>query len=240
VRVVSIVGGDASNAIPSNSSGQVAVPEGQEAAWLEYVEEFEATIREELQDGDPNVQVDSTRVDVPGKVMEANDQTAILDSLLSVPDGVIKMSDVTPGLVETSNNVGVADIQGGTLSVSYRVRSSVDSEMTDVQNQVEAAFEGCGATTTINATYPSWTPNVNSPILNLMEDTYLNLFGHPAGETQVHAGIEPAAIGGIYPTLDMIAFGPTLQNVHTTQEQVQIVTVGEVYKLLLATLDAIP
>ena len=53
-------------------------------------------------------------------------------------------------------------------------------------------------------------------------------------------GLECGVIGGTYPKLDMISFGPTICYPHSPDERVEIASVGKFYEFLLHTLKHIP
>ena len=55
-----------------------------------------------------------------------------------------------------------------------------------------------------------------------------------------HAGLECGIIGGVYPNLDMISFGPTICYPHSPDEKVEIASVAKFYEFLLHTLKNAP
>jgi dipeptidase D len=55
----------------------------------------------------------------------------------------------------------------------------------------------------------------------------------------VHAGLETSNFAETYPEMDMISLGPTLQDVHSPDEQLGIAPVGTTWELLIATLERI-
>ena len=56
----------------------------------------------------------------------------------------------------------------------------------------------------------------------------------------IHAGLECGLLGGKYPGLDMIAFGPTICYPHSQDEKVNIASVGKFWDYLLHTLAHAP
>ena len=75
---------------------------------------LEAAVR---QAGGP---VDVTVVDAPTKVMDAGAQRRVVDALNAVSNGVIRMSDSVPNLVETSTNVGTLTLADGQIEARFR------------------------------------------------------------------------------------------------------------------------
>jgi dipeptidase D len=240
LRLASISGGDRYNAIPRGASAVVAVEASHADALTAFVATFAETVRAELAATEPELRVDATPVDAPPRAMRPDEQRRVVDALNAVPDGVIRMSDSVPGLVETSTNLGTVALGDGTLQAGFLVRSSIDSARDAVRDELASVFALAGAETSVHDAYSGWPPNPDSPLLALMRETWHDLFGTDAGVMAVHAGLETSAIGATYPGMDMISVGPTLQNVHSPDEQLEIASVGTTWELLVAALARIP
>jgi dipeptidase D len=171
--------------------------------------------------------------------MDEGFQATLLDALYATPQGVMRMSDALPGLVETSNNLGVVNVQDGQIEVVCTPRSSVDSALEDVSQMIASVWELAGYEVAFADFYPGWNPDPESPILDLMEATYQALYGQEPEVMAVHAGLECGVIGARYPGMDMISIGPTLHDVHSPAERLFIPSVGNVMTLLLEVLQKI-
>jgi len=73
-----------------------------------------------------------------------------------------------------------------------------------------------------------------------MKEVYQNKFGKIPEQKVIHAGLECGILGGNYPGLDMISFGPTIRNPHSPDEKVNIPTVGLFWEYLVETLKNAP
>ena len=84
-----------------------------------------------------------------------------------------------------------------------------------------------------SGSYSGWQPDVDSPLLAAMKESYRELFGTDASVCVVHAGLEcgiiNAASGG---GMDMISFGPTLMSPHSPDERVFIPSIPKFYDLV--------
>lgn len=239
IGLAELVGGEIANAIPSEATALVALPEGQADAFGAYVNDFEATVASELAKTDPGVKVTLKPADLPPRVMEAAAQKALIGAVYAVPQGVYRMSEDVPGLVETSGNLGVLSIGDGHFAGDALARSALDSERdAEAQRYVEV-FEDAGATVKLGEVYASWPPNPDSPLLALMEQVYQDLFDKAPEVTAVHAGLETSTAGTTYPGMDMISVGPTLENVHSPDERLEVASVPKAYDLLVETLRQI-
>jgi dipeptidase D len=240
LRVASIAGGDLYNAIPRSASAVVAVPEAQVEAFTAFVGDFEATLRQEYAATEPALQVQVTESDLPAEVLPEDEQHALVSALYGSPNGVEKMSDSVPGLVETSTNLGILSLADGSLAAGHLTRSAVDSERDDLAQRVQSVFELAGTDAVAQGAYSGWPPNPDSPIVKLMQSEYQSLFGEEAAIEAIHAGLETSVIGAKYPEMDMISVGPTLQSVHSPDERMEVSTADTLYQLLVATLADIP
>ena len=240
LRLASLTGGTAANAIPREAAAVVLLPDLQVEAFTEYVQAFEATVKSELSAVEPDLSVELVVFESPDQVMDESFQAVLLDALYANPQGVMRMSDALAGLVETSNNLGVVNAQDGQLEVVCTPRSSVDSALEDISQMIASVWELAGYQVVFADYYPGWNPNPDSPILGLMEATYQELYGEEPEVMAVHAGLECGVIGAKYPGMDMISIGPTLSDVHSPAERLFIPSVGHVMELLMEVLQNIP
>ena len=240
LHLASFNSGTAGNAIPREATAVVLLPEDRVEAFIAYVQAFESTVKSELAAVEPDLSLDLVPVESPAQVMDESFQVILLDALYANPQGVIRMSDALPGLVETSNNLGVVNVQDGQVEVACVPRSSVDSALEDVSQMIASVWELAGHEVTFADYYPGWNPDPKSPILGLMEATYQGLYGQKPEVMAVHAGLECGVIGAKYPEMDMISIGPTLESVHSPAERLYIPSVGNVMELLLEVLQNIP
>ena len=240
LHVASLSGGNASNAIPREAAAVVLLPGNLEGGFTEYLQAFEATVMAELSAVEPDLRIVLNAVEPPTEVFEEGFQSTILDAIAATPQGVMRMSDALPGLVETSNNLGIIMVGDGQIQVDCTARSSVDSALADVSQMVASVWQLAGYEVEFANFYPGWNPNPVSPILELTKATYQELYSQEPQIMAVHAGLECGLIGAKYPGMDMISIGPTLSDVHSPSERLRISTVGHVMDLLLAVLENIP
>ncbi len=242
VRVARIASGTAGNAIPRDASALMVVPAGQVDAFLKSVQGYEAIVKSELAATEPDlsVQAEPAGDGAPARVMEEKAQRTLINALYGAPQGVMRMSDAVPGLVETSTNMGIVNIGDGQVEVRYYLRSSVDSALEDLGQMIASVWDLAGVEVTFSGGYSGWNPNPNSPILLLMQGVYQELYGKDPKVSAVHAGLECGTIVSKYPGMDAISIGPTLQDVHTPSERMEVASVKKLYDLLLETLSQIP
>jgi len=237
LRLATLCGGTARNALPREAHATLAVP-GEVFQELEgLLAELQATFRSELAGVDANVSVSFSSSTVE-RVMAPADQAAWLASLHAAPQGVQRMSVTVPGVVETSVNLGVVDLQPPAGAANFMVRSLVDSAGDDLAQQIVSLFGLSCTAAEPSGHYPGWAPNPASSLLALCRDVFRQEFGGEATTQVIHAGLECGLIGGKYPGMDMVSFGPTIRGAHAPGEAVEVASVGDCWLLLRAVLAA--
>jgi len=204
-----------------------------------FVEHFEKIVKDELKVTEPGLSIILEKVEKPDSVIDEDDALKLIGMLNAAPNGVKRMSDDMPGIVESSLNLAIVTIEDGKADYFYLIRSSVDSSKYAVAEQVTALHQTLGCTINVSGDYPGWKPNTDSKVLKVCVDTYNNLYGKEPGLLAIHAGLECGIIGGKYPNLDMISFGPTIRFPHSPDEKVLIPTVDKFYTYLKQVLKNI-
>ena len=88
--------------------------------------------------------------------------------------------------------------------------------------------------------YPGWAPNMESPILKVLDTLYQKLNGEKAHIAACHAGLECGILGQNYPDMDMISFGPTILGAHSPDERASISSLQKYWKFVKEILANIP
>jgi dipeptidase D len=238
--VCRIDGGNLRNAIPRESSAVIVVQSDQAAAIKKALQGLAEAIGNELKRVEPDLLISLGGTALPDGAMEFKAQQALIRAVYAAPNGVFRMSNDVPGLVETSTSMARVSVSDGKAQVEFLSRSSVDSGKDNVKTAIEAAFELAGCQVQHTGGYPGWTPNKDSAILQLMVATYKKLFGEEPKVAAVHAGLECGIIGSHYPQLDMISFGPTIRNPHSPDEMCEIESVQKYWRYLVEVLANTP
>ncbi|MBQ0735639.1 aminoacyl-histidine dipeptidase [Aquimarina celericrescens] len=240
LRINQIKGGSLRNAIPRESFATVVVDTIQSKAFEFEVNELSNTIKNELSAVDPNLQIEVANTKLPTTIMDLGVQEGVIKALYAAHNGVYTMSASIPDLVETSNNIAKVTIEQGDVTIECLTRSSVESSKLDMVNKLRATFELIGCEVTTSGDYPGWAPNMNSPILKVLDELYQKLNGEKAHVAACHAGLECGILGQHYPDMDMISFGPTILGAHSPDERASISSVHKYWKFVLEILKEIP
>ena len=237
IHIEEIDGGSLRNAIPRESFTKVVVDSEN---FLSELDLEVSEIKNEYAVTEPDIVVEVNSIDLPQTALSFKDSKEIVNTIYGLFNGVYKMSQTIPGLVETSSSLARVILKEGDFTTQSLQRSSVDSSKYDVAKTIGSIFLNIGASVEHTGSYPGWAPNPNSEILELMVPLYKKLFKAEPRVQACHAGLECGILNERYPGLDMISFGPTIKNPHSPDEKVHIGSVDKFWGLLLEVLKLIP
>ena len=240
LQIAEINGGSLRNAIPRESVAKVIVAQMYDEAYVFDMQEIINDIKTEFKTTEPNLVIEIIKTDLPEKVMDLGVQEGIIRAIYAAHNGVYRMSADMENLVETSNNIARIIIKEGSISIGCLTRSSVETSKYDLANSLRAAFELCGCEVNLSGSYPGWTPNVKSEILDILVSVYEKQNNVKPKVVACHAGLECGILGTNYPDMDMISFGPTIHGAHSPDERASIKSSQKFYKFVLEILENIP
>ncbi len=227
----SLQGGTARNALAREAFARIALPPAAAAALAPFLADRQAALRRELRGVDEDLAL-AAAPDTAGPVMAPAEQQTWLHLLHAAPHGVRRMSRQVPGVVETSNNLGMVDLGPDEGRCNFMVRSLLDEGTRTLAEEIASLFALAGTPARITGEYPGWTPNPDSPLLALCQSVYRARFGGESQIKVIHAGLECGIIGGKYPNMDIVSFGPTIRGAHAPGERVEIESVEKCWRLL--------
>lgn len=233
-RVAQFKGGDLRNAIPREAEAQLWMPAGN---FSEALDKWVTPIYKEFEFTDPGIEIQLLPAQEIPSPMTLVDQQKILRLLDVLPNGVVRMSDSMPGVVETSTNMGVLRVENGQAQISCLLRSFSDPAKDELGRVFQSAAALVGAECILKGGYPGWKPNPSSAIVAHMKQVYTEHFGKEPEVKAVHAGLECGILGATYPHWDMVSFGPTIRFPHSPDEKVNIATVQKFWDYLVLTLE---
>lgn len=240
VVVSEIDGGNLRNAIPRAAHAVIGIHTSHKEAVRAALNVYTAELENEYAGLEPGLKITMESVDTPDFAIDQTTSLALIRAIYSAPHGVISMSRDLENLVETSTNLAsVKMAEDNTIVVTTSQRSSVESRKWDIANQVEAHFLLAGAKVTHGEGYPGWQPNLNSPIMKISREAYEELYGITPAIKAIHAGLECGLFLTKYPHLDMVSFGPTLRDVHSPSERMNIPAVERFYGQLKRILEKV-
>ncbi len=240
VRLIEMKGGTARNAIPREAFAVCALPAAAAAGIDEWSEHRLAAWQQRFAEADANVAFRYELDEMPlGKAIRHAERDRILSFLDVAANGVSRMSDAFPGVVDTSDNLGVVSLVHGVFKATFKVRSLHDGRADALADKLIAHAASYALRAWKDGAYPGWTPDPASKLLGLCQQVYTAQFGQPASLQVIHAGLECGLLAASHPQLDMISFGPDIRGAHAPGERVEIESVGRCWQLLQAVLQAL-
>ncbi len=240
IRLISVNAGNMRNAIPRDAEIVFAMPKEHKQCISDELEKVAGWVKKELGSVEPDFFMKLEDVRMSPKVITDSDTQKIINTVMIAPNGVIRMSKDMEGLVETSLNLAIMKTDGKKFTIMALLRSSVDSAKDALAERLVCLAELAGGNCKLTGAYPGWKPNMQSGLLKMMKQTYKKLYKKEPAVVAIHAGLECGLLGGKYPDMEMISFGPTLQSPHSPDERCNIASVTKFYDYLVAALEAVP
>lgn len=233
VDIISMEGGAKDNAIPRLSTANILVNKEQEETLQRIVKTQEEILRRELHASDPEVTlVLKPLEDAMMEVLDDTSRAKVIHTLNNIPNGILSYSMDVEGLVETSLNMGIMNLEEQKLKMSFAVRSSMESAKYYLTDKVRMFTEMLGGTIEIKGDYPGWEYRPDSPLRDTFVSVYERIYGKRPKIQAIHAGLECGMFTGKIKDLDCISFGPNMKNVHTFEETLEVESVRRTWEYL--------
>jgi dipeptidase D len=232
--IINMSGGQKDNAIPRECAASVLIPEEQFSMASEVIKELGETLSKEYFGSDPGIKLICEDCgSAEEKILDYGSVNKIIYYLRTVPNGVQNMSQVSPGLVETSLNLGIMELTDDELKLVTSIRSSVGTRKSDLCDRVCEIVEMLGGTVSIEGEYPAWEYRPDSALRPQIKAVYEKLYGKEPEFTTIHAGLECGILSGKIPDLDCVSFGPDILDIHTPKERLAIESTGRVWDFIV-------
>ena len=237
--LVSLAAGAKENVIPKSGSAVILIAPEEEGALRKAIERFLDCMEAEYGKADPGICLELT-VGKAGAfpALDPASRSLVLTALNLMPNGVQAMSMDLPGLVETSINMGVAELTEDELILRQSIRSSVASAKEMISKKVTLLVEQLGGRVDFQGDYPAWPYARNSKLRDLCVEIFKKQYGYEPKIEMMHAGLECGILSGKLEGLDCISFGPNQYDIHTPKEHLDIASAARVWEYLKAILAA--
>ena len=230
-------GGSKDNAIPRSCTATMVAM----GMYIERINDVAAQLQKEVREqyDEPEAIIRGDDVDaLGGNALSTQDTAKVIALLNAAPNGVQAWSQDIPGLVQTSLNMGVANL-GKEFKMTFSVRSSVNQEKLDLLKRLRelAAFYDGSYSETGN--YPAWEYKKDSNLRDTMVRIYKEMFTKDPEVVAIHAGLECGLLSEKLPGLDCVSIGPEMHDIHTSRERLGIASTERTWKFLLEVLKAL-
>ena len=232
LRLICIDGGSKDNAIPRACEALVVADDPQED-FARCAEEAKKTL--------PAAETAVEFYCIPAQSvlapMNEEDSRAVISLLNALPNGVQKMSEDIAGLVQTSLNLGILKTQEDAVTMTFSVRSSVNTEKAELIETLKAVGLAHGAGYRESGEYPAWEYQKQSRLRDVMVSVFRDLYGKEPVVEAIHAGLECGIFSDRLPGLDAVSFGPQMHDIHTSRERLDLASTKRTWDYLIAILE---
>jgi len=232
--ITKLSGGAKDNAIP-RSCEVTLVALGM---YIERINDVAAQLQKEIRENydEPDAVIRGDDVDALGGNALTTECTAKVIALLNAaPNGVQSWSKDIAGLVQTSLNLGIAELDED-LVLTFAVRSSVNTEKQELLEKLKALAEFNGAEYGQMGDCPAWEYKKDSRLRDTMISVYQKMFQNEPQVIAIHAGLECGLLSEKLPGLDCVSIGPEMHDIHTSRERLGIASVERTWKFILEIL----
>ena len=232
--ITKLQGGAKDNAIP-RSCQVTLVALGM---YIERINDIAEQLQKEIrqQYDEPEAIVRGDDVDALGGNALTTECTAKVIGLLNAaPNGIQAWSRDIEGLVQTSLNLGVAEMDED-LRLTFAVRSSVNKEKRELLDRLAELAKFYDGTYSEMGEYPAWEYRQESTLRDTMVRVYTQMFGAEPQVVAIHAGLECGLLSEKLPGLDCVSIGPQMFDIHTSRERLDIASTERTWNFLLEVL----
>lgn len=237
-QLVGMNGGAVDNAITTSSQATLAVVSGDVAALQKRVTDFAASAKAPYPDETGMTITLTAMTNTLQLAASAGDSAKALALIDAIPQGVTAWSTEFAGLPETSNNIGIVTANGSQIDIATFQRSFHADNLHAIADQIAATARSAGATSSQRGEFSAWPPNSRSALYKAMNDAYSRLVGSTLATSVIHAGLECGYFAEKYPAMEIVSIGPTLENVHTTNERLEVASLRRLWNLVQDVLQA--
>lgn len=233
-KMVAFSGGNKDNAIPRECMASLIYADALQAQKADELAcSLAETMADEITPYEENFTCEiSSEEGRTADAISAEDAKAFITAMYLAPNGVQSRNMKLDGFVVVSTNMGVVRAEDDRLVIVFSPRSSVASLQEEMKARLGLLAETFGFTATYSGEYPGWSYKEESPIREVFLESYRELFGEELKTEALHAGLECGLFSDAVPGLDAIAVGPTLNNVHTPEENLPLDSFERFYELL--------
>jgi len=255
--------------IPNNAQAAIAYPgEASDEIEAQTVKILNA-FKEEYSATDPGFSWRTSEIGNRHYMLSAEHTANLIDLLLLIPQGPLKMMTGAHNIVETSANLAIVNVDYSRVVVECSNRSAIDQSMDAVLtlHKTIAGLFGIKMVVSLDtldfesvlrteymkdkssililgSRYPSWQPDADSHLLHAAQEVYREVYGDKNFKTEVvHAGLECGWILHKFlqagKNIECISIGPTVRTPHSWNERLETESVQPFYDCLIKIIQRV-
>ncbi len=234
-RLITVEGGSKDNAIPRECVAVLAASDFEQAESI--LADEAALIAKELVSSDRGFCLTVEDAEETAVMLSRESTARVVSVLAAIPNGVFEMHPEIKGLVEYSRNLGVVHTEDDAVDFVFASRSSIESRLDASTRELDAVAAVIGAKTRHYSRYPGWSYAAKSELRDAYLKAYRDVTGDEASVNVIHAGLECGIIYSHIPDMDIISIAPTLHDLHSPNESLDLGTVEVFWRTIVRLIE---
>lgn len=235
--IVSMEGGSATNAIPSDSKATIAIAAADVDAVTAVLDTFAGLFDGSYAATEPDYSFTYGASDAAVEKMLDADLSASLVSLMSVVPNNIHTLNQSKG-TESSANLGVMTVNDEIVEFTSFMRSNSNFHAEQLTWQVQSLAAAYGFDFDIAGTIAAWPAKADDKLVQKASELFLEMTGEEFRTSIIHAGVECGEFAGKNPDIYIIATGVSGGTAgHTTAETMNFDMVKPSVDFLVALIE---
>lgn len=211
-------GGTKDNAIPTNAEIVISTDESIDSL-NKKSEEFISKI--DLEDFDKDLKLVFEQVDEQ-KCLDKKTTEYLCDLIIELNSGAISYIEGLDETVETSCNLAIVNSLDDKFEIIISSRSSNHDKLLELREDIILKAKKHDATAFDYNYYPTWEFNEKSELMEVAKKAFQKINDREIYVKVIHAGLECGVFAEKYKNIDCISIGPTMYDVHTTKERLDV------------------
>ena len=236
--ITKLTGGTQDNAIPRSCEVTLVAMGSHIERINEVAQKLQDEVRQQYDEPEARIYGDDVEA-FGGNALSTQLSSKLIALLCSVPNGIQSWSPDIAGLVQTSLNLGVTNLEKDCLKLTFAVRSSVNQEKVDLLDQLRQLAQMQECEYSQSGSYPAWEYVKDSQLRDTMVKVYTSMFGKAPEVVAIHAGLECGILSDKLPGLECVSIGPQMHDIHTSRERLEIASTQRTWNFLLETLKSL-
>ncbi|MFX0048973.1 MAG: M20/M25/M40 family metallo-hydrolase [Candidatus Hermodarchaeota archaeon] len=164
-------GGTKGNVIPAKSLAKFGIKLKDQKEFEEIIKKEIDLIKDYYEKFEPNLKIEY-KYSVPENYLSKEDSQILLSTVLLIPHGVLNMSHIYDGFVESSNNFAIIDTDKRNEIIWIYPRSIIRGELDSFCASMEQLGKLCDWEVFLRPILPEWLPDLDSKFLKYVVKQY--------------------------------------------------------------------
>jgi len=230
-------GGNAAASIPSSAKVQLVLPADTDITKLKKIITSSFTkAKKPYRKIETGLKLNITKGKPVDSVIAPEDVIDMLDTILSIPNGVQKMREDMPETVQTSSNLGLVETRKDYFDMLVHTRSFSDDQMRGLCQRIAHIFQQHDAAYKVLMFAPAWKEDADSDFMHLVDDTFQDVLGFRPRKVAMHFVLEAGYYVQKFPGIQIASIGPRIVEPHSPSERVELSTVEDIWKVTIELL----